>query len=116
MYAAASAQSSAEHIQELERFRDEAFTQFALLTVKQMADLPPEDQHETYKYLDLCLDVNGVGEVRISGAVYPDGSYFDPTGSAYGVETGVASVGVVESSSLYPFATRGGCERIRRTR
>jgi hypothetical protein len=45
MYAAESAQSSAEHIQELERFRDEAFTQFALLTVKQMADLPPEDQH-----------------------------------------------------------------------
>ena len=35
----ASAQSTAEHIQELERFRDEAIAHFALLTIKRMGDL-----------------------------------------------------------------------------
>jgi hypothetical protein len=109
----ASAQSSAEHIQELERFRDEAFMQFALLASNRMADLPPEDQHETYKCLDLCIEANGEHEVRISGALYPDGSYFGPTTSVYGEEPSSASFGVVESPSLHPFATRSGCERIR---
>jgi len=83
----ASAQRSAEHIQELERFRDEAFTHFALLTVKQVADLPPEDQPATYRYLDLRLEANEEGEVRISGALYPDGSVLDPVGSVCDVES-----------------------------
>jgi site-specific DNA recombinase len=90
----ASAQNSAEHIQELERFRDEAFAHFALLAIKRMADLSPQDQHETYKYLDLRLEVNDEHEVRISGALYPDGSYFDPTGSVCGVETGSSTASV----------------------
>lgn len=74
--------------------------------------LPPEDQHETYKYLDLCIEANREHDVCISGALYPDGSYFGPTNSVYGVEPSTGSVGVVESPSLHPFATRGGCERI----
>jgi hypothetical protein len=110
----ASAQSSAERIQELERFRDEAFTHFALLTVKRMADLPPEDQHETYKYLDLRLEANDEHEVRISGAIYPDGSVFDPAGSVGANETSIGGVDMVESPYLHPFATRGGCKRISR--
>ena len=77
--------------------------QFALLTIEQLPYVSPEDQHEAYKYLDLRIEVDECHEGRISGALYPDGSYFDPTGSVCGVE----------SSSLHPFATRGGCERIR---
>lgn len=55
-------------------------------------------QHETYKYLDLCIDVTEEDEVRVSGAIYPDGSHFDT----------LESVGAVESSSLHPVATRDG--------
>jgi hypothetical protein len=94
----ASAQSNAERIAELERFRDEAFAQFALLTVKTLENPSPQDQHETYKYLDLCIEVTEEDEVRVYGAIYPDGSYFDS----------LESVGAVESSSLHPVATRDG--------
>ena len=59
-------------------------------TGRRVADLLPEDQHETYKYLDVrILEANEAGEVCVFGA-------FD----------GVC-VGVVESPSLRLLCSSG---------
>jgi len=69
-----SARRGVERIRELEAKRDELFADFAALTDRRLDSLSPEEKMGTYRYLDLRIEANADGELRVSGTFNPIGS------------------------------------------